>query len=87
MEKICRQLEELLSDISFCGIMNISADMCENIKYISADMKDIGMKSGSEMLERFYDEVSEFRTGGNDGSNAVSLIFSLEFYLQNVLNI
>ncbi len=87
MEKICRQLEELLSDISFCGIMNISADMYGNIKYISANMKDIGMKAGSEMLDRFYDEISGFRIGENDGSKAVALIFSLEFYMQNVLNV
>lgn len=85
MEKIYNRLEELLSDILFCGLINISADMCEKMKYISADMKDMGLNGGAEILDAFYNEILNFRTGENDGQKAVSLLFRLEFYIQNIL--
>lgn len=87
MEKIYNRLEELLSDILFCGLTNISADMCEKIKYISADMRDMGLNGGAEILDAFYNEIQNFRTGENDSQKASSLLFSLEFYMQNILNL
>lgn len=84
MEKICNQLEELLSDMIFCGLKNISADM-DKLKNISDSMNDMDMETGRELLIKLYDEILAFKRGENDGKQAVSLICTLECYIQNIL--
>lgn len=84
MEKICIQLEELLSDIVFCGISNVSSDIYVKLESISADMKDIGMETGSIMTEKLKNLIAGYRINENDGNEAAALISSLEFYLKNM---
>ncbi len=85
MERICNQLEELLSDIVFCGISNISSEVYQRLLLISSNMKDIGMETGSIMVNRLNEMIAGYRRNENDGNEAAALISSLEFYLKNIM--
>lgn len=86
MEKLCIKLEEILSDISFCGLKNINADMHEGLSCILKNMSEAGFETGSKMLQELYNEITAFKHGETDGEKAVSLICSLECYIKNISN-
>ncbi len=86
MEKISIQLEEMLSDISFTGFKNISADMYENLLNLSKRMSEAGFETGSKMLKQLCDEIKALKHNEKNGEKASELISSLECYLKNISN-
>ncbi len=84
MEKLCIKLEELLSDILFCGIKNISPDINEKIHILSKNFSEIGLETGSEMLNNLYNEIISVKQSEKSYENVVLLLCSLECYLKNI---
>lgn len=84
MERICNELELLLSDIIFCGFDNIYPEMYEKLIYISKYMEDIGMIGGKQLVDRLYNEISAFRRQETDGNSLPEIIGNLEFYIKNI---
>lgn len=81
MEKICRYAEEILSDMIFCGLENVSAEMIEKLEILADNMNELGMAKGRDIVKDICKELSEFRRKENDGENLKKLISKMEFYL------
>ena len=81
MEKICRYAEEILSDMIFCGLENVSAEMIEKLEILADNMNELGMVKGRDIAKDICKELSEFRRKENDGENLRKLISKMEFYL------
>ncbi|MGN0606172.1 MAG: hypothetical protein ACI4JM_06595 [Oscillospiraceae bacterium] len=81
MEKICRYAEEILSDMIFCGLENVSAEMIEKLEILADNMNELGMAKGRDIVKDICKELSEFRRKENDGENLRKLISKMEFYL------
>lgn len=81
MEKICRYAEEILSDMIFCGLENVSAEMIEKLEVLADNMNELGMVKGRDMAKSLCDELAGFRRKENDGENLRKIISKMEFYL------
>ena len=86
---LIRDLELLLSDITFTGINNIDANIIDKIYSMSKQFEKIGMNHLKDLLIDFADSIKVYKTDENKKENIKSVvnnISKIEFYIKNTLS-
>lgn len=86
---LIRDLELLLSDITFTGINNIDANIIDKIYFISKQFEKIGMNHLKDLLIDLSDSIRVYKTDENKKENIKSVvnnISKIEFYIKNTLS-
>ncbi|WP_297206915.1 hypothetical protein [uncultured Brachyspira sp.] len=86
---LIRDLELLLSDITFTGINNIDANIIDKIYSISKQFEKIGMNHLKDLLIDLSDSIRVYKTDENKKENIKSVvnnISKIEFYIKNTLS-
>ncbi|MEI0603326.1 hypothetical protein R4K55_03825 [Brachyspira alvinipulli] len=86
---LIRDLELILSDITFTGINNIDYNVIDKISSISKQFEKIGMNHLKDLLIDLIDSIKTYKTNENKKENiklVVSNISKIEFYIRNTLS-
>lgn len=86
---LIRNLELILSDITFTGINNIDYNVIDKISSISKQFEKIGMNHLKDLLIDLIDSIKTYKTNENKKENiklVVSNISKIEFYIRNTLS-
>ena len=86
---LIRDLELILSDITFTGINNIDYNVIDKISSISKQFEKIGMNHLKDLLIDLSDSIRVYKTDENKKENIKSVvnnISKIEFYIKNTLS-
>ena len=86
---LIRDLELILSDITFTGINNIDYNVIDKISSISKQFEKICMNHLKDLLIDLIDSIKTYKTNENKKENiklVVSNISKIEFYIRNTLS-
>ena len=86
---LIRDLEILLSDITFSGINNIDYSIVDKIENLAKKFEKISMNHIKDMLDDFAKSIREYKTNENKKEyikQAADNISKIEFYLRNALS-
>lgn len=86
---LLRDLEILMSDITFSGINNIDYSTIEKIEFFSNQFEKICMNNLKNLLTDFIQSIKKYKTEDNKKENIeeVSInISKLDFYIKNALS-
>ncbi|WP_028331007.1 hypothetical protein [Brachyspira alvinipulli] len=86
---LIRDLELILSDITFTGINNIDYNVIDKITSISKQFEKIGMNHLKDLLIDLIDSIKTYKINENKKENiklVVSNISKIEFYIRNTLS-
>ncbi|MEI0477987.1 hypothetical protein R4K48_03120 [Brachyspira pulli] len=86
---LIRDLEILLSDITFSGINNIDYSIVDKIENLAKKFEKISMNHIKDMLDDFAKSIREYKTNENKKEyikQVADNISKIEFYLRNALS-
>ncbi|CRF31432.1 hypothetical protein BRSU_0118 [Brachyspira suanatina] len=86
---LLRDLEILLSDISFSGINNIDYSTIEKIEILEKKFEKISMENIKNLLTEFINSIKQYKTSEDKKINIKEVsnnIAKLEFYIRNALS-
>ncbi|WP_297298916.1 hypothetical protein [uncultured Brachyspira sp.] len=86
---LLRDLEILISDITFSGINNIDYSIVDKIENLAKKFKKISMNHIKDMLDDFAKSIREYKTNENKKEyikQVADNISKIEFYLRNALS-
>ena len=85
VQAVCEQLEQLLSDLSFSGLVNMQPALLVQIKELRGWMSELGMQQGEELLGELERVLVAFQREECPAFEAVDMLCALEFYHKNML--
>ncbi|AEF82019.1 hypothetical protein [Leadbettera azotonutricia] len=92
LEKLCHELETLLSDICFSGLKNVHPEILEKLTLFEGTAKELGMERGAALINQFAASLRNYRAGtsnavdpGEKSEQALKLLCALDFYNKNIL--
>ena len=86
---IIRELEILLSDITFSGINNIDYSTIEKIEKLANQFEKISMHNIKDLLADLIQSIKKYKTDDDKKSNIKEIssnIAKIEFYIRNALS-
>ena len=86
---LIKDLEILLSDITFSGINNIDYSIVDKIENLAKKFEKISMNHIKDMLDDFAKSIREYKTNENKKEyikQVADNISKIEFYLRNALS-
>lgn len=86
---LLRDLEILISDITFSGINNIDYSIVDKIENLAKKFEKISMNHIKDMLDDFAKSIREYKTNENKKEyikQVADNISKIEFYLRNALS-
>lgn len=86
---LIRDLEILVSDITFSGINNIDYSIVDKIENLAKKFEKISMNHIKDMLDDFAKSIREYKTNENKKEyikQVADNISKIEFYLRNALS-
>ena len=86
---LLRDLEILISDITFSGINNIDYSIVDKIENLAKKFEKISMNHIKDMLDDFAKSIREYKTNKNKKEyikQVADNISKIEFYLRNALS-
>ena len=86
---LIKDLEILLSDITFSGINNIDYSIVDKIENLAKKFEKISMNHIKDMLDDFAKSIREYKTNENKKEyikQVADNISKIEFYIRNALS-
>ena len=86
---LLRDLEILISDITFSGSNNIDYSIVDKIENLAKKFEKISMNHIKDMLDDFAKSIREYKTNENKKEyikQVADNISKIEFYLRNALS-
>ena len=86
---LLKDLEILVSDITFSGINNIDYSIVDKIENLAKKFEKISMNHIKDMLDDFAKSIREYKTNENKKEyikQVADNISKIEFYLRNALS-
>jgi hypothetical protein len=97
-ERLCGELDTLLSDICFSGLKNVHPEILEKLTLLEGTAKELGMERGAVLISQFAASLVNYRLAGNSPSaasrgtaasgkneDALTLLCALDFYNKNLM--
>jgi hypothetical protein len=90
LNRLCRELDTLLSDIIFSGLKNVHPEVLEKLTLLEGTAKELGMDRGAELIKQFAASLRNHRlavpgTPGGKSGETVRLLCALDFYNKNIM--
>ena len=86
IEKLCQELDSILSTINTSGIKNINSGIIDQIEKTSSAAEKLGMQAGKKLIDNLVTSLKSFKEGKSDENSVSVRITALEFYEKKVLN-
>jgi hypothetical protein len=85
LDRLCRELDTLLSDICFSGLKNVHPEILEKITLLEGTAKELGMERGAALLNQFAASLGNYRLTAGKNEQVLKLLCALDFYNKNIM--
>ena len=86
IEKLCQELESILSGINTSGIKDIDPGVIDQINKLSGASEELSMKTGKKLIDNLVASLQSFKEGKSDENSVTLRITALDFYSKKVLS-
>ena len=85
VQKICTEMEILLSDMGFTGIRNVQPVLLRKMENMKAGLLELSMNEGAKQIDDFLLSIRAYHTHSLSIGTVVDKLCALDFYVKTVL--